>query len=333
MRRSSYALAVAGLAFLFSLAAPTAFADPPGSDGNFIGLSDHNLNASATHEEGGNTTDSSQEDQQSPTVAKPSADDPAPQGWQQFVVGPDCTRPHQSCLPLPQGVCATQQADYEQRQASDPTIPEEDWEVGHVIHYSATGDVLFVEPPSCRNTADSDPDPANPVELPQVTDGDVATAFQTIPLPVPTARMSPAFPACVHLNMPNYVYVDPVDTDPITITLLGTPVTVYPRIIDYTWNFGDNQQLTTTDPGKPYPDGTVSHIYRKSGRYQVTVTVRWAADWQSPTHPRSAVPGEADTTSQPGIAWAHAMHVVLLSDPHAVLPAKPHDPADACYQQ
>ncbi len=202
-----------------------------------------------------------------------------------------------------------------------------------MVHFAADGTVISVGPPMCKNT--TPPPGGDPVTppAPVVTDADVLAAFKSAPLPVPTARMRPQFPACVHVNVPNYVYVDPIDTSAITIPLLGTQVTVYPRILDYTWDFGDGDTLTTTDPGAPWPDGTVSYTYRKSGRYDVTVTVRWAADWQSPTHARSAVPGETTTTSQPGVAWVHQMHVVLLNDPNAVLPTKPHDPADACYRQ
>jgi hypothetical protein len=226
-------------------------------------------------------------------------------------------------------VCADKLADYHQRLAADPSIPEEDWVPGHVVHYSAAGDVLYAEPAICRDVAAHDTDPPPPAV---VTSQDVAAAFKTIPLPVPAARMSPPFPACVHLNVPNYVYVDQVDTSPVTVTVLGTPVTVFPRVLDYTWDFGDGQSLTTTDPGAPYPGGTVSHVYRTAGRYDVTVTIRWGADWQSPSQARSEVPGQTTTTSAPGVAWAHEVRVVLVNDPTAALPTSRHDPADACYQ-
>ena len=209
-------------------------------------------------------------------------------------------------------VCQSHIADYERRLAADPAVPEEHWTVARLVHYDAAGVITDIDPPQCIDTARSAGDPAPP---PAVTDDTVAREFQVVPLPEPEAGMSPPFPACVHLNVPNYVYVTDIDTDPIHVTLLGTPVTIYPRVVDYTWDFGDGTTVTTTDPGAP----------------QVTVTARWAADWESPTHARSAVPGEATTTSAPGVAWVHEVRVVLVDDPNAVLPTKSHDPADACY--
>jgi hypothetical protein len=282
------------------------------------------------------TSDASDSDNTSPKVEDPhgnAAGPSNPQPYTLFVVGPDCTHLHQSCAPIPQDICTAKIDDYQRRLAADPTIPVEDWEAGHVVHFSADGVPVSVGPPACENVAEPEPSGSDPAPPPVVTDQDVLSAFRQIPLPVPAARMSPPFPACVHLNVPNYVYVDPVDTAPVTVTLLGTPVTVFPRIEDYTWDFGDGSSLTTTDPGAAYPNGTVSHIYRTPGRYEVTVTVRWGADWESPTHPRSAVPGDTTTTSDPGIAWAHEVKVVLVNDPNAPLPTKAHDPADACYQQ
>jgi hypothetical protein len=228
-------------------------------------------------------------------------------------------------------MCDAALADYQQRLAADPTIPTEDWQAGHMIRFTAEGVPAAVEDASCRNVAEPEPTGPDPAPPPVITDEQVLAEFRTIPLPVPAAHMSPPFPACVHLNVPSYVYVDPVDTAPVTVTLLGTPVTVYPQVEDYTWDFGDGTSLTTTDPGAAYPNGTVSHVYRTPGRYEVTVTVRWGADWSSPTHTRSAVPGETTTTSDPGIAWVHEVRVVLINDPGATLPTKPHDPADACF--
>lgn len=293
------------------------------------------LDAGAAHADGIQSesgTTSTPGPEQPLNAAQPTADDPATpaknQAHDDLVTDPDCSELKELCYTWFSDVCDSDRADYARRLAADPTIPEEDWTTARLVHYSADGTISSIDPPICVNTADTGSDPPAPV----VTGDTVATAFKTIALPVPTARMSPPFPACVHLNLPNYVYVDPIDTDPITVPLLGTPVTVYPRVIDYTWNFGDGTTLTTTDPGAAWPNGTISHVYRKSGRYEVTVTIRWAGDWQTPTHPRSPIPGETTTTSPPGIAWAHEFHVVLLHDPNAVLPTKPHDPADACYQ-
>jgi hypothetical protein len=41
------------------------------------------------------------------------------------------------------------------------------------------------------------------------------------------------------------------------------------------WDFGDGDWLSSSQPGAPLPDTTISHIYRKAGRYIVTLQVSW----------------------------------------------------------
>ncbi|MFH5823904.1 hypothetical protein [Georgenia sp. AZ-5] len=64
--------------------------------------------------------------------------------------------------------------------------------------------------------------------------------------------------------------------------VLGTPVQVRVAPVDYAWDFGDGAApLRTTDPGAPYPDHTVAHAYtRSSDRTRVTLTTRWAGEFQ-----------------------------------------------------
>lgn len=168
---------------------------------------------------------------------------------------------------------------------------------------------------------------------PPPTSADVAREMKTLPFPVPEFHTNPPGPMCAVLGLTNYYYVTPPSTDPITTTILGTAVTVYPRITEYTFDFGDETSpLTTTDPGGPYPDGRNTHVYAKSGHYRSTVTVTWGADWSATGIPRQPVPGTAATTSTPTDVWAHAYRIVLVADPN-YQPAPPDglDPADPCF--
>ena len=61
-----------------------------------------------------------------------------------------------------------------------------------------------------------------------------------------------------------------------TTTILGTPIEVEFTPTSYTWNWGDNTTLTTTDPGHPYPHQTVTHHYQHTAKnITTTLTTTW----------------------------------------------------------
>jgi PKD repeat protein len=49
----------------------------------------------------------------------------------------------------------------------------------------------------------------------------------------------------------------------------------------FTWNFGDGTIYSTTSPGAPYPNGTISHTYTSAGTYKVSLTISWAGTWSA----------------------------------------------------
>ena len=88
-----------------------------------------------------------------------------------------------------------------------------------------------------------------------------------------------------------------------TPDVLGQAVAVRATPAAYSWDFGDGSDpLTTTDPGAPYPDETVSHTYTRTGDFTVALTTRYTGEfsldggttWQ-------AIPGAATVTT-PGVA-------------------------------
>jgi hypothetical protein len=54
-----------------------------------------------------------------------------------------------------------------------------------------------------------------------------------------------------------------------TVTLLGQQVAIEATPIDYTWHFGDGESDSGPDPGAPYPELRVTHVYLEA---EVTVT-------------------------------------------------------------
>lgn len=126
----------------------------------------------------------------------------------------------------------------------------------------------------------------------------------------------------VLVNKPTVVYTDPADQT-LTTTILGTPVTITAHPHSYRWDFGDGAVISTTIPGRPWPQADISHPYVHTGTYTITLTTSWSATFtlaDDPT-PRD-VPGTATTVSasRPFTAEELRSHLVATTcneDPHA----------------
>lgn len=64
-----------------------------------------------------------------------------------------------------------------------------------------------------------------------------------------------------------------------TVQLLGHRVAIRPKVLTYEYDFGDGERLRTDDPGAPYPDGKVRHLYGDVGDVRIRVTARYSADF------------------------------------------------------
>ncbi len=92
----------------------------------------------------------------------------------------------------------------------------------------------------------------------------------------------------VYVNKPVYFATDAVAHDR-QLTILGRAVTVHLTPVGYTWDPGDGSaSFTTTGAGGTWPDGDVSHAYRKArSGISVGLTVEWSATFtvQGTTYP------------------------------------------------
>lgn len=83
-----------------------------------------------------------------------------------------------------------------------------------------------------------------------------------------------------------FVQIDTViysDNEPQTLatTVGGTQVELRATPVEWRWDFGDGSKpVTTTTPGGPYPDRSVSHVYTRLGTYSVTLTTTWRGQWR-----------------------------------------------------
>ena len=126
----------------------------------------------------------------------------------------------------------------------------------------------------------------------------------------------------VLVNKPTVAYADPAGQT-LTTTILGTPVTITAAPERFTWDFADGVPLTTTSPGHPWPNADVTHTYRRTGTFRITVTTTWAATYTTADDPTAHdVPGTATTTSTSPSFTAkelrsHLVAETCITDPDA----------------
>ena len=65
-----------------------------------------------------------------------------------------------------------------------------------------------------------------------------------------------------------------------SVVMLGVPITVY-LSPTYLWNFGDGTRFSTSSRGGPYPDRSITHIYRSAGNFQASLTISWSGTWKA----------------------------------------------------
>jgi hypothetical protein len=123
-----------------------------------------------------------------------------------------------------------------------------------------------------------------------------ALARQTLGLPSPVIRSSPAQAALQLTNLPTWLWINPAEWAPRskTATVPGESVTATATPVSVTWHPGDGSTVTCQGAGTPYasadnpaaasPD--CGHTYTRSsagqpgGAFHATVTVTWDVTWQ-----------------------------------------------------
>ena len=98
-----------------------------------------------------------------------------------------------------------------------------------------------------------------------------------------------------------------------TVTLIGQRVTIEATPTGYAWHFGgEGGDVTTTDPGAPYPDLRVTHRYTRVGSVRPSVDTTYAGRYRVGNGGWQTIP---DTLTVPGAAVD--LHVVSAT-PHLV---------------
>jgi len=153
---------------------------------------------------------------------------------------------------------------------------------------------------------------ASPAEPP--TPGELAEeAVQQTPLPRPIAGMSPAPPIPQLVNLPVFLWIDPVQWVPQTASASagGVTSTVTAVPLRVVWDMGDGESVTCDGPGVPYVPGVADelqpsdcqHTYRRSSAraadetFTVTTTMEWDVTWVAVGAPGGGSLGTARRSS------------------------------------
>ncbi len=156
---------------------------------------------------------------------------------------------------------------------------------------------------TCVDVTDLNP-PPSPAE--------VFRYFQTLPLPELTTRQQPPGEALV--GLPVVFFTDSPTTQTFTVDIRGFSVVIVARVQSYAWDTGDGTVLTTTQPGAPYPDHTITHDYA-AGTYTASLTTTWAATYSVDGGVQADVPGTTTTQGDPATFTVRQARSVL-TDPY-----------------
>lgn len=133
---------------------------------------------------------------------------------------------------------------------------------------------------------------------PTITQHDFAT------LKIPAAQLHTQLNGFSLRNAHTNVYANS-NTQTLHTTILNQPVTIRATPTNYTFNYGDGNTLTTTNPGKPTTgDGLTtqtptSHIYTQTGHYTITLTTTYRGEYSINNGPYQPIPGTATIPSTP----------------------------------
>ncbi|GMA25748.1 hypothetical protein GCM10025864_35070 [Luteimicrobium album] len=148
----------------------------------------------------------------------------------------------------------------------------------------------------------------NPADL----KAEATTAFKSLTVKPSAIKVQPAG-GQVLINMPTITYTDAV-AETFDISLgegdQKIPVQVEAVPKTFTWSYGSEEgdegfPLTTTDPGKPYPDQSVTHTYTHKGPATLDLTTTWTGRFRIQGIPGdladpdtwTTIDGQATTTS------------------------------------
>jgi len=136
--------------------------------------------------------------------------------------------------------------------------------------------------------------------LPELTPGMIATAFQHIPLPPSRLIIQPPGGRTL-VNFATNFFTDngPFDVPPFQ--LLGHTIELRVAPVTFAWHYGDGASDATSEPGAAYPDLRITHTYLRKGTVAPSVDTTYAATYRvDRAGPWQAVDGTVTIAGEPG---------------------------------
>lgn len=139
----------------------------------------------------------------------------------------------------------------------------------------------------------------------------VLRAFRELPLYAGTIRTDPA--AFTLVNLETFFWCGDtagrncaaIGQGERRVVLLGQPVRIRPRILSYSWDFGDGARQEVTD-------GRAAHTYRHAGPATVRLTLTWTADYALGGGAFQPIDDTTTTTSPPRVLPVREAQAVII---------------------
>jgi hypothetical protein len=131
-----------------------------------------------------------------------------------------------------------------------------------------------------------------------LTPGMVQRAFRRLTWPASELVVQPPKGRTL-VNFETNFYTTNTSPTIRAVTLIGRQVTIEATPTSYTWHFGDDDGLTTTDAGAPYPDLRITYRYTHVGSVRPSVDTTYSGRFRVGNGGWQAIP---DTLTVPGAA-------------------------------
>jgi len=101
-----------------------------------------------------------------------------------------------------------------------------------------------------------------------------------------------------------------------SIELLGRQFDIGVFPVEFSWDFGDGSEpIVTEEPGKPWPDHTVSHVYAAAGTVTPVLTTTWKGVFRTNAIAGwTDIPGTGQTTTTGTPITVHTARTRLVED-------------------
>lgn len=104
------------------------------------------------------------------------------------------------------------------------------------------------------------------------------------------------------------------DVQTFDVEMLGQAVQVRATPVKYVWDFGDGTVLTTSFPGRPYPERDVSMRYAYQGWYEVSLVTQFSGEYSVNGGAWQPIAGTIEVASEKRWVYSDLRESRLVSD-------------------